>query len=147
MRRSRMIVRSYKWDASSSWSSSSYHHHDHDEGIRVDTFEGISGRGQARGVFRCIITSPSSLYSLLNPILPSTASSILPSAPRNALLLPHMVVIVDKDTHVILEHMETTPVIWSKPLMIWLISDGRCISIRHVVVKPASTAAWVAIAE
>jgi hypothetical protein len=35
-------------------------------------------------------------------------SSILPSLPRNALLLPHTVVIVDNETQVIFEQIEIT---------------------------------------
>jgi hypothetical protein len=46
----------------------------------------------------------------LSPDIPSTASSIDPSFPRNAILDPQIVVIVDSDTQVILAQMDRTAV-------------------------------------
>ena len=42
-------------------------------------------------------------------LIPSTASSMLPSVPRKALPLPQIVVIVDIDTHVMFEQIDTIP--------------------------------------
>ena len=79
--------------------------------------------------------------------IPSTASSIDPSTPRNAFPLPQIVVIVDKDTHAILAHIEHTAVMYRMCLAAMDVVSGMVISIKHVVVNPANTAACVAIAE
>ncbi len=105
--------------------------------------------------------------------MPSTASSMLPSFPRSALPLPYTFVIVDIDTHAIFAHIDMIADMCKKYLAItctymWvyitssytyinikcnahthiqaLTWAGISISIRQVVVKPASTAACVAIA-
>lgn len=85
--------------------------------------------------------SPRSLF------IPSTASSILPSLPRNALPLPQILVIVDRDTQAMLEHIETTAAKCSKQTANLGVVSGICISIKQVVVNPANTAACVAMAE
>lgn len=77
----------------------------------------------------------------LSPLMPSTASSMLPSLPRNALPLPHMFVIVDSETQAIFEQMEKIAEMCKQDLAILLAFGGIEISIKQVVVKPANTAA------
>jgi hypothetical protein len=58
-----------------------------------------------------------------------------------------MVVIVDNETHVMFAHIDTIPQMCRRPFMYTLALSGMDISMMHVVVKPANTAACVAIAE
>ena len=85
--------------------------------------------------------------SVRSLLIPSTASSMLPSVPRRAFPLPQMVVIVDKDTQVMLEQIDTIPQMCSSDFMYGFALSGIVISIMHVVVNPANTAACVAMAE
>lgn len=83
----------------------------------------------------------------LSLLIPSTASSIEPSTPRKAFPDPHIDVIVAKDTHEILAQIEIIALACKNRTAYASASSGTSSSIRHVVVNPANTAAWVAMEE
>lgn len=77
----------------------------------------------------------------LSLLIPSTASSMEPSTPRNAFPLPHMLVIVANDTHDMLAQIDMIALACKKYTANSSASSGTSNSIKHVVVNPANTAA------